>query len=296
VILVDDASTDRSIEIAEQFLKTSGKHYQIIRNQEQEGKKNAIRKAMASCSGELILLRDADTYTRHNAWLLSIVGYYEATGKSFIIAPIEIETRASVLNGLQVLENDALAIITAGYAFQQKPFLCNGANLAFTKEVFHLTGEFTSHLGVASGDDVLFLEDVKRLDPKRIGYLKQRVASVNTYPMTSLSELFSQKVRWAAKMKVNPNKFNTFLGILVFLLHFSSIFLIISFPFHPKLRVIGLIFILLRFFIDFLLLFLASRYFKKRLDWAGLVPIWLFYSVIAVIIGIGSLFYKPKWK
>jgi biofilm PGA synthesis N-glycosyltransferase PgaC len=296
IILMNDASSDRTEALAEHILNGSTVHFQIITNPKQEGKKYSITKAIEHCNSELIISRDADTYTINNNWLNTMVSFYEESKKQFIIAPIDIQPNSSFLGAMQSFENDALAIMTAGFTSHKRAFLCNGANLAFTKKLFEKVKGYSSHQKIASGDDVLFLEDVKKLDPETVAYLKSHDALVYTYPQKNLPDLINQKLRWASKFDSNPNSFNQVLGLLVFLAHAYSLFFLFKALFSHHLPPFGLFFIFLRFFIDFLLLFLASRYYKKPLLWWWLLPIWVIYSFVIFSVGILVWFYKPKWK
>lgn len=296
IILVNDGSTDNTKVIAEKILSGYNGKFQIINNSENIGKKKSITSAIEVCDSELIICRDADTYTESDLWLKTIVSFYEKTGKQFIIAPLEIENKNGLLNQLQFYENSALAIITGGFAFYKKAFLCNGANLAFTQKIFEKTGGYKNHIGVNSGDDVLFLEDVKKIAPETIAYLKNKNTSVVTYPLNSFKKLFRQKVRWASKFDKNPNQTNTFLGIIVFLVHLFTLVYLIKPIFAHHIPIFGIIFIFLRVFIDFLLLFLASRYFNKPVKWTWFLPLSVFYSFYVIITAILSLVVKPNRK
>lgn len=296
IVFVNDASDDNTLAVAEMNLSASGIEYEIINHLEQLGKKHGITTAIQKSKGDLIVVRDADTYTETNLWLKSIVDFHELTKKEFIIAPVHYQNKSGLLSQLQYFENSALAIITGGFAYFGKAFLCSGANLAYTKSLFHDCNGFSSHIHIASGDDVLFLEDVKRLKPEAVGYLKQKDAAVTTYPEINASKLIKQKIRWASKFDQNRNKINTFIGILVVFIHFLSIFMLFRPILSHRIPLFGSFFILSRFLIEYLLLFLASRYFNKPIKWLWVVPVSLFYSFYVLITAVLSLIIKPKWK
>ncbi|MBK6522673.1 MAG: hypothetical protein IPG08_10215 [Sphingobacteriaceae bacterium] len=50
-----------------------------------------MRRGIAACNSEIIICRDADTFTVSNNWLSSIVNYMAATKKEFVICPIAID-------------------------------------------------------------------------------------------------------------------------------------------------------------------------------------------------------------
>lgn len=296
IILVNDGSTDNTLRVAEKCFSKYKGTFKIISNPTSIGKKKSITSAIESCTGDLIVCRDADTFTENNSWLKTIVTFYEESEKQFIIAPIQIEGKNTLLSELQQYENSALAILTGGFAHYKKAFLCNGANLAFTKKLFEKTGGYKSHLELNSGDDVLFLEDVKKVDADTVAYLKNARASVITYPLHSVRKLLNQKVRWASKYDKNPNQINAILGLTVCLVHIFSLFYLIKPIFSHHIPIIGIIFICLRVLIDFLLLFLASRYFNKPVKWLWFLPLSFFYSFYVIVTTTLSLVVKPKQK
>jgi poly-beta-1,6-N-acetyl-D-glucosamine synthase len=296
LIVVNDASKDNTLQIAQDILQNSGVHFQIISNPTQEGKKRSITKAITLSTSELIITRDADTYTLSTDWLRTIVSFYEETSAGMIIAPIDVEAQNDIVSQLQKFETAALSILTAGYAINHHAFLCNGANLAFAKSLFTEVEGYKKHMHVASGDDVLFLEDVKKKYPEKISYLKQKKAAAITYPVNGLNDLFSQKIRWSKKVNVNPNPLNLFTGATILMVHILSLFFILKAVFVCRISALGLIFISSRLIIDFLLLFLGSAYFNKPVKWLWFLPLSIIYSVYVVLISLLSLVVKPKWK
>lgn len=295
VILINDASSDNTVQRAETILNKSGVNYKIISNAKQKGKKQSISYAMQFVKNNLILLRDADTFTLSPNYLQTLSDFFQTKPSDLIIAPIAIATNKGLLWALQTIENNILALVTGGSAFYKKAFLCNGANLIFTRDLFEKVGGYHSHIDIASGDDIFFLEDAKKIKDVRINYLKSQDAIVYTYPLFSFSALLKQKIRWASKFKRNKNKLNFFTALISFFTNFSWVacLLLINLSAYRSQLIM---FISLKVLIDILLLLLTSGYLKnKNLNWYSL-PIACMYPVYAVIVGISSVFVKPKWK
>lgn len=296
IILINDASSDSTVLQAQAVLKNSGINYKIISNQTHKGKKQSIAYAMQFVNNDLIVLRDADTYTLSYTWLKSISDFYIENNPDLIIGPVAISDNSGSLWAIQAIENNVLMVLNAGSAYFKKAFLCNGANLIFTKSIFEKTNGYDSHVNIISGDDVLFLEDVKKVNGTKISFLKSQEAIVYTYPCFSFKSLLLQKVRWAAKFKVNKNKLNLIMALTSFIVNLSWIFCLLYSFFVPENGNLGLIFVLFKLFIDFLLLFLASLFIKNRsLGWY-ILSIGFVYPVYTCIIAISSVFMKPKWK
>jgi poly-beta-1,6-N-acetyl-D-glucosamine synthase len=296
LLLINDASTDGTVFRAEYILKNSGINYKIISNATHKGKKESITYAMQFADNNLIVMRDADTFTHSNLWLQTISDYYQNTKSDFIIAPIAIQNNFGFLWAIQVVENNILQLISCGSAYFNKPFLCSGANLIFTKHLFQKTNGYSSHSHVASGDDVLFMEDVKKISNTKISFLKAKDAIVFTYPCYSIASLINQKIRWASKFKVNSNKLNFIVALLSFFSNTAWIVCFIYVYFFSYLQLLALSYIFIKLLIDILLLFLATRFTKsERLLWFSL-PVGFVYAFYACTIGVLSFFIKPKWK
>jgi dolichyl-phosphate beta-glucosyltransferase len=65
ILVVDDASTDRTIEIVEQSKPSKGSavRVQVLRNTKNLGKGASVRRGMLKCKGKLALMTDADMST-----------------------------------------------------------------------------------------------------------------------------------------------------------------------------------------------------------------------------------------
>ncbi len=296
IILINDASTDSTVFQAEAVLKKTNINYKIITNPQQKGKKASITYAVSLADHEVLVMRDADTFTTSTLWLQTISDFYKTTSSDLIIAPIVIANNFGILWALQAIENNILTLISCGSAYFKKPFLCSGANLIFTKTIFEKVNGYSSHIKIASGDDVLFLEDVKKIPAVKVNYLKSEQAIVYTYPSFSFKQLLLQKIRWASKFKNNKNRLNLLLALLSFCINLAWLFGLFYCFFVPQNGGFILFFVLFKLIIDILLLFLASRFVKnKGLKWFGL-PVGCVYPLYACVVAIASVFIKPKWK
>ncbi len=189
-----------------------------------------------------------------------------------------------------------LSVFNAGSVYYKKAFLCNGANLIFTKSIFERTNGFNGHLNIESGDDILFLEDVKKISGSKIDFLKSTDAIVYTYPSFSFKSLLSQKIRWASKFKVNNNKLNLLLALLSFAVNVAWLYCFFYGFLMPQNGGLSLIFVLFKLIIDILLLFLASSFLKNKAIVWYILPIGLIYPIYSCIIAISTVFIRPKWK
>lgn len=296
LILIDDSSDDNTYTIALSILEQSGLSYQLIKQDIHQGKKRNLSEAIQKAKGSIIITSDADVIYRNPYWLLTISRYFKNYSPNMLVMPIDFETQSGFLTQFQITENIALTAITAGYCGIKKPFMCNGANLAFKKSAYDLVSGYQSHIHISSGEDVFLMEEIKKIDSNSIHYGLIREFIVKTKALTTVESLFKQRIRWAYKAKYSSNNLNLFAGFII--LAANLLFLALFVAILKKSVIIPYlsIFMLAKFVFDFLLLFLASNFLgRTKLIW-WLIPFECIYWLYALIVGTSSLFMKPTWK
>ncbi len=296
LIIIDDASEDQTYQLAQTVLNNSGLDFQLIHQNTHQGKKHNLKLAIQKSKGHIIVTSDADVVYRNPNWLMTISEYFKENTPNMLIMPIDYQYRFGFLSIFQSIENIALTGITAGYTGINKPFMCNGANLAFTKTTYESVNGYQNHLQHASGEDIFLMEDFKKLNPKAIHYALLRELIVKTEPVNSISELLHQRTRWANKTKHNSNHINLFSGFII--IGANLLFLALFVAILKKSVIIPYlsIFALAKFVFDFLLLFLASDFLGKSKNIWWIIPFEFIYWIYTLAIGILSLFFKPYWK
>ena len=109
---------------------------------------------------------------------------------------------------MQTLEFSYLIGIGAAFIGNGRASTCNGANLAYRKDVFYQVGGFTGIDDLASGDDELLLQKVAERFAGRIGFLKHFDAVVYTHAKPTLADFLQQRRRWASKSVKYKDKKN----------------------------------------------------------------------------------------
>ena len=131
VIIVDDNSADKTFEIAEGFTGSSNILTLFNRG---KGKKQALRTGITAAKGNLVVTTDADCSMGEN-WIRIIAAFYELNRPDMIICPVRLESVPGFLGNFQELEFLSLQGITAASAISGEATMCNGANLAFSREI-----------------------------------------------------------------------------------------------------------------------------------------------------------------
>ena len=305
IILVDDDSDDDSVFFIEKILDTKSskkdftliKNIRIIKNKRASNspKKDAITTAITVSKFDWIITTDADcvlpTY-----WLDVFDECIQTKKSDCIVAPVTYKGENSFFNRFQILDFLSLQGATVGGFGLNKPFMCNGANFGYRKSLFNTLNGFEGNTNIASGDDIFLLEKFIKQDAQKVHYLKSKKAVVSTNPAKDISVLIQQRLRWASKTSHNSNGFAKGVGLIVLLGNLVCIMLIPTVLLgYISLKTAIALFII-KFSIDFLLLFKTSRFFKQETLLLSYLFSSLLYPFFSVYIVLLALFKSYEWK
>ncbi|MGD9994271.1 MAG: glycosyltransferase [Salinivirgaceae bacterium] len=293
ILLIDDHSTDGSTKLAQQL---AAQYYQVsyLANPEgTKGKKAALETGIASAKGDLIITTDADcSHPPH--WLSTMIDYYETQQAGLIIGPVTMQIGTSWLQKFQGIEFVSLIGTTGGAAGINRPIMCNGANLAFTKAVYQ---EFSDPFKkeFLSGDDVFLMHQVKSRYPESIHFIKSAQALVETKSAGSWKQFFRQRFRWASKTPGYTDSDTLFTAGVVFgislTIILSALLMIQDLNFYKPLLFV----FLFKTAIDSWFFFWVALFFNKR-KLAVYIPLFeLFYSLYVVIASV-SIIFKSDYR
>lgn len=314
VILVDDDSEDDSIELIKKVLDTKSfkkpldctstslsEHAQrdirIVKNNRTSNspKKDAITTALKMAKHDWIITTDTDCILP-KYWLDAFDECIQTNQPNCVVAPVTYSDGSLFLKRFQILDILSLQGATVGGFGLKLPFLSNGANFAYRKAMFESVDGFIGNYNLASGDDIFLLEKFKKENPKSVVYLKSEKAIVSTKPVTKIKSLIQQRLRWASKTSHNPNWFSKLVGLVVFLGNLACIAILpILFLGYVKPR-IAVALLVIKFSVDFLLLFKTSRFFKQENLLFSYVWSCIIYPFFSVYIVVLSLFKSYEWK
>ncbi|HEY5325514.1 MAG TPA: glycosyltransferase [Mucilaginibacter sp.] len=296
IIIVDDHSTDSTSAIIGLY---AGKGVKLLQLNEDKPlnsyKKKAISEAIKLSTGELMVATDADC-RMGSKWLSTVVGYYEMENPVMISSPVSYFEEKSLFERMQSLEFYSLIATGAAFIGNGHASTCNGANLAYRKDVFYEVGGFKGIDDLASGDDELLLQKVVARFPGKIGFLKLYDAVVFTHAKANLKEFLQQRRRWASKSVKYKDKGVVALVVGLWLFNLSMIInLFLSFVNQYFFWLFVFRFLLV-FLLGLLLLWPVTTFFRRRkLIWllVIIIPLYIVYFVYIGIIGNKG---KYHWK
>jgi glycosyltransferase involved in cell wall biosynthesis len=298
-LFVDDDSEDDSVESINIHLKDSQIQYRILKNLRSSNspKKDAIKTAIHESKFEWILTTDADCILPIQ-WLSTYDRFIHEQHSEMLAGPVSYASvDYSFVEHFQISEFLSLQGATVGGFGIGKPFLCNGANLAYKKDTFLTLNGFEGNDQIASGDDVFLFEKFVETYPNKVHFLKSTSALVTTLPLKSWTEVIQQKTRWAAKSSSYNLWFTKLVGLIVVLMNLSMIVSLFLFLWDRKNFLTFLIVCLLKVGVDDHLITLTSHFYRgkeKKLRDVGFSSI--LYPFFSTYVAFRSVFVKYTWK
>jgi len=302
VIVVDDHSEDDTANIVKAFNKENVKCIDLKSYLKDNGqivayKKMAIEAGIANSSGEVIVTTDADC-TVPAEWLMHIAAVYEKENAVMIAGPVNFICDRSIAQQFQSIDFMSMQGVTIATHQLKMGNMCNGANLAFSKEAYHKVDAYKGIDHLASGDDYLLMMKMQELYPNRISFLKSDKAIVQTNPQPDWTSFLQQRIRWASKSGKYDDKKLTIILMLVYLYNFSFLFLTIcGFADHYYWFVV-LLMLLLKIIVEYYFLIPVSKFFKKDIklmSFACMQALHIAYIITAGFLGfVGVYIWKGR--
>lgn len=302
VLLINDESTDNSVELIEEFLSKKPvskfrNNIVIINNVRHTNspKKDAITIAIQHAKFDWIATTDADCKLP-KYWLDVFDGYIQQNNPNMLVAPVTLDKAHSFFERFQMLDTLSLQGATIGGFGIKKPFLCNGANLVYKTSVFDAVKGFDGNAHMASGDDIFLLEKLVKYDKQKVQYLLHDQAIVKTKAQPNFKSLKSQRVRWAAKTSSYKNAFGKLVGFLVLLM--NALLVCMPLLYFAQIIILKTLVytIAIKCLVDFLLLFKSARFFGQESYLASYIFSSVLYPFFSVYIAFLSVFKGYKWK
>jgi cellulose synthase/poly-beta-1,6-N-acetylglucosamine synthase-like glycosyltransferase len=297
IIMVDDFSEDNSERVYIKWRMENGLiETTLLENLRLSNspKKDAISRAIPILKHEWVVTTDADCVVNEN-WLLTLDNFIQNNNSEMVVGAVIYKTKNNWFHHFQQLDLLSLQGTTIGSFGIGKPFMCNGANFAYTKKLFNEIGGFAGNNKMASGDDVFLLQKALKNHSDKVHYLKNTETIVITKPENDLYKLFMQRVRWASKTTGYSNVYAKILAVVVLLMNLS---LVVGFIFcilnYLDWRILAGVF-LIKYLVDYILLLQSNKYLRNSKFFHPIASS-LIYPLFSSCVGIYSLFGSFTWK
>lgn len=303
VVVIDDHSTDQTAQIVQTWAQQYP-HIKLIRLQDilpqaeqlNAYKKKAIETAIGQTSGKLIVTTDADCFTQP-LWLHTIAAFFETHHLQMIAAPVCFAQEQSFFERFQTLDFFGMMVSTGATLHWRLGAMCNGANLAYTRQAFNAVQGFKGIDHLASGDDMLLMAKIMLHYPNAVKFLKNAEATVYTTAQPTLSAFVNQRVRWASKSAQYQHKQTTLFLAIVFFFNLSilvnGVLLAVGKTAFLPLLLVQLLF---KFIADWVYLYVGARFWGRGSLLWWFLPAQPLHLLYIVVIGLWGNVGKYTWK
>jgi glycosyltransferase involved in cell wall biosynthesis len=297
IILIDDASSDATLEIFEEFEKQYP-NIRLVKVENNEAfwgnKKYALTLGIKASKKDYLLFTDADCYPNSKDWITSMSSQF-TQNKTIVLGYGAYEKIAgSFLNKIIRFETMLTAIQYFSWAKMGQPYMGVGRNLAYKKEEFYTVKGFIDHMQIRSGDDDLFINQVAKSKNTAICYSPD--SFTYSQPKTSFKDWFNQKRRHVSTARLykpfDRVQLALFYGSQLLFILLAILLLAFQYQWIVVLSIVGF-----RYLFTWITLGFASGKLKEKdvMYWFPIIEIVLIITQLNIFIT--NIFSKPvHWK
>ncbi len=297
IVLIDDASSDDTLELFEAFEKqySNVKLVKVENNEAFWGnKKFALTLGIKAAKYEYLLFTDADCYPKTTGWITEMSAHFTKE-KTIVLGYGAYERiKGSFLNKIIRFETLLTATQYFSWAKLGKPYMGVGRNMAYKREEFFKTNGFIEHMKIRSGDDDLFINEASNARNTTICYTPESFTF--SMPKTTFKDWFTQKRRHVATAKhyksFDRTQLAIFYGSQLLFIVLPIILLAFQFQWIVVTSLIGF-----RYLFAWLSMGFAAGKLKEKdvMYWFPVIEIILIFTQLNVFVT--NTFSKPvQWK
>lgn len=293
IIIVDDDSTDKTVNIVEKYTRKY-LNWKLIRLKREEseihGKKRVLNEAINQSKYDIIFTTDADCIVPPN-WLQKMSAYF-SDDINMILGHSPLVSRKGLWS--KILEFDNLFSAISGSAPVKMGFALSsvGRNLAYRKSIYESIGGFKALQKFKSGDDVHLTERFRVKNNKAIDYCVDPDTFVVTIPPSTKRDIFHQQIRKNSKtLKKSLPAVLFSIGLFIFYMLFLTL------PFlYPKILLLWFWVITIKFIAEFIALLFATIIFQKKQLIPYILPLQIFYPFYLLFFSFLGVLQLYEWK
>lgn len=296
IVLIDDASSDDTLEIFEGFEKQYS-NIRLVKVENNEAfwgnKKYALTLGIKAARKEYLLFTDADCHPSSKDWIREMTSRFTMQ-KTIVLGYGAYEKLPGFINKLIRFETVLTVVQYFSWAKLGHPYMGVGRNLAYKKEEFFNMNGFIEHMKIRSGDDDLFINQAATGKNTTVCYSPE--SFTYSEPKKSFKDWFTQKRRHVSTAKHYKafDRFQLGLFFVVQILFFILPIVLLAFQFMwiYVLAIIGF-----RYLFTWITLGVAAGKLKEK-DTMYFYPIMEIVLIFTQLnIFITNIFSKPvHWK
>lgn len=297
IILVNDASTDETLEVMENFISLNPQ-IKLVNVQNNEAfwgkKKYALTLGIKKAKNPYLLFTDADCAPVSNSWIEKMMAGFEKEKSIVLGYGGYFREKMSFINSVIRFETLLTAIQYFSYAKVGIPYMGVGRNLAYTSAEFFEQNGFATHLHIRSGDDDLFVNQAATSANTAISF--ERDSITRSIPKKTYKDWYDQKRRHTSTASLYKNQHKLLLGSF----YLTQLFFWLTFPVLLILQVFWpavAILVAVRFIFQFIVFWnSASKFDETDLLWMfPVLELFLICSQLGIFIS--NIFSKStNWK
>lgn len=144
IIVIDSASEDRTVELVENFGKSNAFiNFKFVKENKRKGKATALNNVKKHCTGEILVITDADAYWKKDTLSKIILNFNDSnvgavTGKQILVNPIQSSNTKDELAYRAIF-----SILRTGESCLDSTPIFNGPLMAFRSNLFETLSEDT---------------------------------------------------------------------------------------------------------------------------------------------------------
>ncbi len=296
IVLIDDASTDNTLELFEGFEKQYP-NIKLVKVENNEAfwgnKKFALTLGIKAAKNEYLLFTDADCHPVSKNWIREMSSQFTIQ-KTIVLGYGAYDKLPGFLNKIIRFETLLTAVQYFSWAKAGRPFMGVGRNLAYKKEEFFNVRGFMDHMKIRSGDDDLFINQAARAKNTTICYSPD--SFTYSEPKKTFKDWFTQKRRHVSTAGHYKPSDKTQLGIF-----YASQLLFILLPIilliflHQWIIVVSMI--AFRYLFCWIVLGLSAGKLREK-DVMYIYPVIEFVLIFTQLnVFFANIFSKPvHWK
>ncbi|NER12374.1 glycosyltransferase [Leptobacterium flavescens] len=297
VVLINDASSDDSLKIMEDFAKKHAfiKVVDVKSNETFWGnKKYALTLGIKAAKYDHLLFTDADCKVNSEIWISEMAGKFNDHQTIVLGYSPYKRIKKSFLNALIRFETLLTAIQYFSYARIGIPYMGVGRNLAYHKKEFFNAKGFIKHMHVKSGDDDLFIKEVAHKENTALAFSESSITLSEAEK--SFKNWFYQKRRHISTSKHYKFFHKMLLGLFYISQFLFWLLLIILLVYQYQL-ILVISLAVLRFLVQFII---YGNSFKKLHDTSlkWFIPVLELFLIMFqfVIFIVNSFSKKVHWR